>query len=87
MKPRSKQEQADHILEEVKEVLLCILWDSDASEYSSGRQLMPWLEEDAIYEIRKLALPEHTEKKYLGKINRLFGEYSEYIPLLRRREY
>ncbi len=76
--------KAEKILYELKEELFHIITDTKVNEYCSNRLLLPWLEEDMEYSIKKLKLNKKDENKYIRKIHNIFGVYSEDIPSLKK---
>ena len=76
----------ENILENLKKVLDETLWEGDPNLYTSDRMLLPWIEEDAEYEIKKLKLSNDDEVFYLQKLHNLFGEYSDANPYLKRKK-
>jgi hypothetical protein len=86
MKYQERLTVANTVIKTLKEELLCALWDTNPMEYGTGRILLPWLEEDSEYQIKKLSLHKKDEDYYLQKIHRIFGEYSEIIPLLKKKK-
>lgn len=85
MNEAEKIREANAILQKLKKEVLHIIGETEIHEYCSNRLVLPWLEEDAEYAIKKLHLPTDKEKYYLRKLYRIFGEYSEEIPFLRRK--
>ena len=74
----TKKDRAEKILSNLKETLLQILWDENGFDYCGARFLMPWLQEEAEYEIKNLKFKSPEEKIYIRKIDRIIGEYAEY---------
>ncbi len=86
MNYKQKIKSTENILKNLKKVLSETLWESDPNLYSSDRILLPWIEEDAEYEIKKLKLTKDDEIIYLQKLHNLFGEYSDANPYLKRNK-
>ena len=86
MNYQQKIKSTENILEKLKEILSETLWESDPNLYSSDRMLLPWIEEDAEYKIKKLKLKKNDEIFYLQKLHNLFGEYSDANPYLNREK-
>jgi hypothetical protein len=82
---RAKIKRAEQILETLKDELMYILWDTQPGDYGDFRNLLPWVEEETEYLIIDLQLKEKDESFYIDKIHQLMGEYSELIPLLKKR--
>ncbi len=82
---KKKIEEAKSIIESLKKQLLGIFWDTGLNEYNAERNFLSWLEEDTEYNIRNLKLKKADEKKFIRKIHQLFGEYSEVIPRLKKK--
>ena len=85
MNYKQKIKSTENILKNLKKVLSETLWESDPNLYSNDRILLPWIEEDAEYKIKKLKLKKDDEIFYLQKLNDLFGEYSDANPYLKRK--
>lgn len=76
---------ARKVLANLKEEVLYILLDTETYQYCSNRMVLPWLEEDAEYAIKKIKLKSKDEQFYIRKIHNILGVYSEDIPMLNRR--
>ncbi len=87
MNYKQKIKQADQILKKLKQELLEIIMDTQPQQYCSNKLLLPWLEEDTEYEIKKLKLGIKDEQRYIRKIHNIFGTYAEDIPLLKRNRF
>jgi len=85
MEYQEKVKKAKTILSRLKTELLDILINKEKQDYCSDQMMLPWMEEDAEYSIRKLQLKKVDEKRYIRKIHNIFGVYSEEMPLLRRK--
>lgn len=85
MNYEEKIKQADIILNELKQQLLEIIIETGPHEYCSNKFMLPWLEEDTEYAIKKLKLNPKDQKGYIRKIHNTFGVYSEDLPLLKRK--
>ena len=72
-----KINNAGIIAEGFKENLLKIFWNDDPAEFCSSRNLIPWIQEEAEYSIKKLKLKQSDQTKYLQKIDLFAGEYTE----------
>lgn len=79
-----KLRKAEKIIEEIKAELLHIITDTEIHEYCSNRMIIPWIEEESEYAIKRLKLKEEDEKKLIIRLRNTVGVYSENIPLLRR---
>lgn len=64
-------------MEELKNILLEIMWGDKRYAYNNQKLVIPWLHEDYRYSIKKLKLPEQEEAYYLKKIEQIVGEYAE----------
>ncbi|MGM0531964.1 MAG: hypothetical protein ACQER7_11500 [Bacteroidota bacterium] len=73
----AKKHQAENILETLKSRLINILWDDSQLGYNNEHMLIPWLQQEAEYAIKKLKLPEKDERYFLIKIEQIIGEYME----------
>ena len=73
----SRIDSAEQIIEVLKENLMEIFWEEDPFEFCSSRALLPFIQEDAEYSIKKLHLKEQDQIFYLQKIEQVFGEYCE----------
>ncbi|MEA3478361.1 MAG: hypothetical protein U9R60_09300 [Bacteroidota bacterium] len=82
---KHKIQRADHIIDTLKDELMFILWDTSPNEYGSFRSLFPWVEEETEYLIKALGLKKDDEERYIEKVHQVMGEYSELIPLLKKR--
>ena len=82
---KKKIEEATRIIEAIKKQLLSIFWETELNEYNAERNFLSWLEEDAEYSIKDLKLKKADEEKFIRKIHQVFGEYSEVIPRLKKR--
>jgi hypothetical protein len=81
-----KTHNANEILKALKEEVLQLITESETKEYCGNRSILPWLEEDTEYALKKLELPKELEKKYLRKVIRILGEYTEDTPFLKRKK-
>lgn len=72
-----KKQRARDILEELKDALSQIIWDDSMEEYNSSRYLIPWMQEDAEYAIKKLNLDKKEEEQFLKLAQRMTGEYTD----------
>jgi hypothetical protein len=81
----AKIKRAEQIIETLKDELMYILWDTQPDDYGDFRNLFPWIEEETEYLIIDLQLNKADERFFLDKIHQLMGEYSELIPLLKKR--
>lgn len=86
MNYQQKIRSVKNILNILKKELSETLWESDSNLYSNDKMLLPWVEEDAEYKIKKLKLKKDDEIFYLQKLHNLFGEYSDAIPYLNRKK-
>ena len=68
---------ADKILEDLKEEVMNILWDGESDEAFDDRILLPYISEEAEYDILKLNLSDDYKREYILKIERIMGEYGE----------
>ena len=84
MEYEEKIRRARETIENLKKELLHIITDTEFHEYCSNRMIIPWLEEESEYAIRKLQLKKEDEKRFLVRLRNTVGVYSENIPLLRR---
>ncbi|MFO8235202.1 MAG: hypothetical protein R6U04_07355 [Bacteroidales bacterium] len=70
-------QQAWQILDELKSRIIKVLWEDDKYKYNTEHFILPWLQEDAEYAIKKLPLNEKDEEYYLYKVEQIMGEYLE----------
>ncbi|MCF8304069.1 MAG: hypothetical protein K9I94_12395 [Bacteroidales bacterium] len=82
----TRQQQAYEIIEEVKEELFHILWNTDHEEFCSSKFLLPWLEEQAEEEIKSLGLPKEKENYYIEELGNALGDYAEDQPDFKHRK-
>lgn len=80
-----KLDRANKLLEDIKTEILQEITILESFQYCNNRVAMPWLEEECIYEIKKLQLKEKDETKYIAAVHRIFGVYSEDQPQLKRK--
>lgn len=79
MKKDNKHKMAWDILEELKSHLMDILWTDDQFNYNNEHFMIPWINEEAEYKIKKLNLSKTEEKYFMNKIEQIVGEYMEEI--------
>lgn len=80
MKKKNKTYQkAWDILEELKSHLMDILWVDDPFQYNNEHFIIPWIQEEAEYKIKRLQLKEEDENYFMQKIEQIVGEYIEDI--------
>ncbi len=77
MENKESARQAKSILENLKYRMTKILWDDSKFTYNNEHSIIPWIQEEAEYEIKHLHLPENEEKYYLQKVEQIMGEYLE----------
>ena len=76
MKKNKALAKAEKIISDLKKDLLDILYEADYS-YGSMRDFLYFIEEDTIYDLKKLNLNVDIENYYIRKVIDLFGPYSE----------
>lgn len=81
-----KLQKAGEILAKLKDELLYLLSDTENYQYCSSRMLLPWIEEETEYAIKKLQLQKADERKLINKVHETLGVYSQNIPLLNRNQ-
>ncbi|MFO7830162.1 MAG: hypothetical protein R6V23_16185 [Bacteroidales bacterium] len=74
---KSRIYTAKMVVDQLKENILEIFWNEDPFEYCSSRSMLPWIQEEAEYSIKKLHLKKRDQQYYLEKINLMLGEYCE----------
>jgi len=74
-----KEQRAWNILSYLKQQVIEILWDDNRHEFTSNHLLIPWIQEEAKYQIKKLHLPQEKEDYFIVKIDHIIGEYSEEV--------
>jgi hypothetical protein len=79
MKRNKKIQEAWNILEELKSYLMDILWTDDKYNYNNEHFLIPLIEEDTEYKIKRLNLSKEDEFYFMNKIEQIVGEYMEEI--------
>lgn len=72
-----QKQQVEYVLSLLKQELLEIMWTDCTDEFNNQRILLPWLQEDATYSIKRLQLSQQKETLYLTKIERIMSEYFE----------
>jgi len=77
-------DQANKILENLKEELLQQLMECNHNPCCNPSLAFPWLEEDTEYQIKMLKLNKNDERRYIIKVHRIMGQYSETRPYLKR---
>ena len=82
---QEKLDKANKLLEDIKTEILQEITIFESFQYCSNRLALPWLEEECVYEIKKLQLNKKDEEKYIMAIHRIFGVYSEDQPQLKRK--
>jgi len=73
----SKINTAQNLIESFKENVMEIFWEEDPFEFCSSRSILPLIQEDVEYSIKKLHLKEKDQNLYIQKIGYLLGEFSE----------
>ena len=76
MKKNKALAKAEEIIFDLKKDLLDLLYEADNS-YGSMKDFLYFIEEDTIYDLKKLNLNVDTEKFYIRKVIDIFGPYSE----------
>jgi len=79
MKKAKKHKEAWNILEELKSNIMEILWTDDQFNYNNEHFMIPLIQEDAEYRIKKLYLSKDDEFYFMTKIEQIVGEYMEEI--------
>jgi len=74
---QKKLNEANRVVEDLKDSLMVIIWEEDPFEFCSSRSLLPLIQEEAEYSIRKLQLKEKDQQYFLQKLEQVFGEYCE----------
>jgi hypothetical protein len=82
---KDKIRRSEQIIENLKDEMMYILWDTSPDDYGSFRNLFPWIEEETEYLILDLQLTKEDEKFFLERVHQVMGEYSELIPLLKKK--
>jgi len=75
-----KIQKADSLLEELKDELSLIVWETDLQSYNNHQYLIPLLGEQSKNEIRKLKLNTNDQEIYFVKVDRLLGVYHDDFP-------
>jgi len=76
MEKKNVLAKAEEIIFDLRGTLLDILYEADNS-YGSMRDFLYFIEEDTIYDLKKLNLNVDIENYYIRKVIDLFGPYSE----------
>jgi hypothetical protein len=79
MKKARKHMKAWNILDELKSNIMDILWTDDQFNYNNEHFMIPLIQEDAEYRIKKLNLLKDDEFYFMTKIEQIVGEYMEEI--------
>ncbi len=74
---KSKINTAKTVIDQLKDNILEIFWNEDPFEYCSSRSMLPWIQEEAEYSIKRLHLKKKDQNYYLQKVNNMMGEYCE----------
>ena len=74
---KSKINTAKTVIDQLKDNILEIFWNADPFEYCSSRSMLPWIQEEAEYSIKRLHLKKKDQNYYLQKVNNMMGEYCE----------
>lgn len=74
---KNKKKEARDILEKLKFQIASILWDDSQFGYNNQHMLIPWIQEETEYAIKRLELPEEDEQYFLKKVEQTIGEYIE----------
>ncbi|MFO7843310.1 MAG: hypothetical protein R6V16_05820 [Bacteroidales bacterium] len=74
---KSKINSAQTVIDQLKTNILEIFWNEDPFEYCSSRSMLPWIQEEAEYSIKRLHLKKKDQNYYLRKVNNMLGEYCE----------
>lgn len=74
---QSKEKRAWEILEQLKSQVAEILWNDDRHGYNNDHMILPWIQEDTEYAIKRLGLPPEREAYFLQKLKQIVGEYIE----------
>ncbi len=75
----NKTQIADEMMEELKAVLIDMVWGNRRHSYNNHQLALPWVHEDYIYQIKRMQLSPKKEAFYLDKIERIVGEYAEFL--------
>ncbi|MCB2195579.1 MAG: hypothetical protein KQH79_06950 [Bacteroidetes bacterium] len=73
----SKITSAQQVVESLKENVMEIFWEEDPFEFCSSRSILPLIQEEAEYSIKRLHLKEPDQNRYLQKVEQVLGEYCE----------
>ena len=74
---RSSEKEAWRVLSDLKTKVIHILWNDIYHRYNNDHLLIPWMQEEAEYAIRKMDLPGERKEFFIQKIGHVIGEYSE----------
>jgi hypothetical protein len=76
---KSSEQKAWEILDTLKHQVIEILWNDNRHEYTNEHILLPWIQEEAGYAIKRLKLPPEREAYFIEKIDHIIGEYMEEV--------
>lgn len=76
---KSSEKHAWEILESLKTQVIDILWNDERLGYNNDHLLIPWIQEEAEYAIKRLNLSDDKKNYFIWKIEQIIGEYMEQI--------
>jgi hypothetical protein len=76
---KSSEQKAWEIIDTLKHQVIEILWNDNRLEYTNEHLLIPWIQEETEYAIKKLKLPAEKEAYFIEKIDHIIGEYTEEV--------
>jgi len=76
---KSDKQKAWEILDTLKQQVIEILWNDSRHEYTNEHLLIPWIQEETEYAIKKLNLSPEEESHFIQKIEHIVGEYTEEV--------
>jgi len=76
---QQKIESAKKVVDLLKKTILDICWNDNPDELCNSHDLIPFIQEEAEYKIKKLHLPEREQFYFFQKIDQTVGEYAELV--------
>lgn len=74
---QKKLNEANRVVEDLKDSLMVIIWEEDPFEFCSSRSLLPLIQEESVYMIKEIGLSEQDHERFIKKIEQVLGEFCE----------
>ncbi len=74
---QKKLNEATRVVEGLKDSLMVIIWEEDPFEFCSSRALLPFIQEEAEYNVRSLGLSKQDQEHFIEKVKQVLGEFCE----------